>query len=314
MASEQKSVSVGSDDTAPWYSTVAASLLDAGDRTKRVLMYSTAYLVVIAAVEAALVVVGLSLPPSPAPLVVALLTFAVYAGDRIADVDADEATKPGQAAFVRAHKTAFSVLTAASYGLAITVSVTGGPDALVLALLPGAFWVLYASDWLPSLGAYFRRLKDVLVVNSVVVALAWALTLVMLPLAFADAAVTPAAAALFVYFLVDRFINTEIPNVTDRAGDEAVGVSTLPVVLGVRRTRQVLYVLTATLAGFLAAAYAAGLLPAALTAALLVGSAYTLAVTAAVGRTDKQTRLSVASEAKHLVVFAVLIITLTLGP
>ena len=44
----------------------------------------------------------------------------------------------------------FSVLSAASYGLAIAVSILGGPLALAITLVPGAFWILYASDWLPA--------------------------------------------------------------------------------------------------------------------------------------------------------------------
>lgn len=307
MSNETRTVSVGAADAAPWYRTTAAWLLAAGERTKNLLVYSTAYLVVIAMLESVLVVAALDLSLGAAPVVIGLLTFSVYAGDRIADVETDGVTNPGQSAFVRRHKPLLSVLTAAAYGLAVAISLTGGPLALALALLPGGFWVLYASDWLPRLGSYFTRLKDVLVVNSAIVAVAWAITLTFIPLAYGDAPFTAGAVVIFAYFVLDRFINTEIPNLKDAPGDAAIGVSTLPVVFGERRTRHILYSLSLALLGLLAWAFLAGILSAAITLAFAVGVGYTLGVTAAIGRTTNYSGLAIASELKHVLVFAVLL-------
>lgn len=313
MSSETKTLPVSPGENAPLYRRFASVVLTYGERTKDALIYSSAYLVVIAMIEVVTVMVALGLPPSPAPAVVGLVTFAVYAGDRIADVDTDELDSPKQSAFVRRHETALSVLSAAAYGLAIAISVLGGPVTLALTVLPGAFWVLYASDWLPSLGAYFKRLKEVLVVNSAIVALAWAISVVFLPLSYAGAAFTPAAAVVFVYFFIDTFVNTEIPNVADREGDAAIGVSTLPVVFGVTRTRQILYALDLFLIAFLVLAYVNGHLSVALAGAALVGLAYALALAAFVGRTGNYDRLSIAGEAKHLLVYAVMVVVFGSG-
>lgn len=266
-------------------------------------MYSAVHLSIIAMIESVIVATVLSVPLSPTVPVVGLLTFAVYAGDRLADANTDEVTKPNQSAFVRRHETVLSVLTAGAYGVAIAVSLLGGPFALGLTILPGAFWILYGSDWLPTLSSGLDRLKHVLVVNSALVAVGWAVTLTFLPIAFADAAVTPTAAVVFVYFLVDRFINTEIPNVGDMVGDEAIDVSTLPTVFGVRRTRWVLYALSLSLAGFVALAAHVDLLSIPLAAALLIGIGYTIATTAFLGRVDEYEPLTEAANAKHLVVF-----------
>lgn len=312
MSNETRSVTVGVAEAAPWYRTTAAWLRAVWERTTNVLVYSTAYLVAIATVETVLVTLALDLPLSVAPAVVGLVTFSVYAGDRLADVESDAVSNPGQAAFVRRHRTVLSVLTAGAYGLAVTVAITGGPVALALTVLPGAFWILYASDWLPRLGRAVTRLKDVLVVNSLTVAVAWAVTLTFVPVAFVDAPLTAGVWVVFGYLVLDRFVNTEIPNLKDVAGDAAIGVSTLPVVLGERGTRRVLAALSLAIVGLLAAAYAGGVLPLAVVVALGVGVAYTLAVTAAIGRTANQTLLAIASECKHLVVFGVLLALLEL--
>jgi 4-hydroxybenzoate polyprenyltransferase len=190
--------------------------------------------------------------------------------------------------------------------------VLGGPLALAITLLPGAFWVLYASEWLPDVGLYVRRLKEVLVLNSAVVALAWAISLVFLPLAFAGKDLTPTGAVVFVYFFLDSFVNTEIPNVNDREADEAVGVSTLPVVFGVQRTRQVVYGIDLLLIGLISVAYLDGQFSTTMAAALLGGLVYALVVAAFVGRTEQHTSLSIAGEMKSLVVVA-LIVVFTLG-
>jgi 4-hydroxybenzoate polyprenyltransferase len=307
MSSETRNLPVHPDGDASLYRKFAASLLALGERTKDVLVYTSTYLVFIAMVEVATVMIALSLRPNPAPLVVGLVTFAVYVGDRIADAETDELSNPKQSAFVTRHRRLLSVLSAVAYGLAIAVSIAGGPIALAITLLPGAFWVLYASDWLPTVGSQFKRLKEVLVVNSALVAFAWAVAVVVLPMAFADAALTPTAVVVFVYFFVDTFVNTEIPNVRDRAGDAAIGVSTLPVVFGVRRTRHILYALDLLLAAFLAGAFLQGLLSVALAAAVLAGLGYALVLAAFVGRTDRYGRLSIAGEAKHLLVAAVVV-------
>lgn len=311
MASKTNETRLSTDASVPWHADVPASVVDLGYRIRDVLTYSSAYLVFIAMIEVLTVHLVLSLPLNPAPIVVGLVTFAVYAGDRIADADDDELSSPERSAFVTRYRTLLSVLTAITYGLAIALSLTGGPLALAITLLPGAFWILYASDWLPTLGAYFKRLKEILVVNSTIVAGAWAIAVVGLPMAFADAPVTPLAAVVFGYFFLDTFVNTEIPNVRDVEADEAVGVSTIPVVFGVRRTRRILYALDLLLVAFVGVALFSGVLSPAFAAAILVGLAYALALAWFVGRTAAPGRLAIAGEAKHLVVFALILVFTT---
>ena len=313
MTGSTKPVSATADDTTPLNRPLPDVLSAYGGWTRDVLVYSSAYLVVITMVETAIAMLALSLPPSPAPVVVGLLTFAVYTSDRLADVDADETSRPAQSAFVRRHRSALSVLSAGTYGLAVMISILGGPLALGITLLPGAVWILYATDWLSTVETRLVRLKNVFLLNSAVVSLAWAVTLVCLPLAFAGASFTPTAAVVFAYFLIDTFIHTEIPNVRDRREDERLGVSTLPVVLGVRRTRHVLYGLDLGLIALVGYALLTGLFSLPLAAGVLAGLGSVLVVIARVGRTANYARLSIAGEAKSLVVAAVAFVLLVSG-
>jgi len=277
-----------------------------GERAGNALVYSSAYLAAIAMAEVAIAMVLLSLPPNPAPVVVGLVTFAVYTNDRVADVDTDAVSDPDRSAFVRRHRDTLYVLASVAYGLAVAISVLGGPVALAVTLLPGVFWVAYAADWVPSVAPHFRRLKQVLLVNSLVVALAWATTLTALPVAFTDAAVTPATAVVFAYFLLRSFVDTEIPNVGDVEADRAIGVATLPVAFGVPATRRALYGVDLLTLGLVAAAASAGVLQTWLAVALGVGLAYSLVVTGLLGRVDNDA-LALASECEYLVVATALV-------
>jgi 4-hydroxybenzoate polyprenyltransferase len=311
MASKSEQVPGHGTERPSWYSEIAASTVDAVDRLKHFLVYSTLYLVCIAMVEVATVHLVLSLPLNPAPIVVGLVTFAVYAGDRIADAETDAISNPKQSGFVARHRSVLSVLTALAYGLAVAVAVTGGPPAVAITLVPGAFWILYASDWLPGASAFASRLKEQLVVGTGVVSLAWALSVVALPLAFADAPVTPLAGVLFGYFFVDTFVTTEIINVRDVEGDAAIGVDTLPVVFGVEGTRRICYGLDLLLVGVVSTAIAAGVLSLAAGAAVLAGLVYALGLAYFVGRSERHARMGIAGQLKHLVVFGLLLVGMT---
>ena len=273
-----------------------------GERAGNALVYSSAYIAVVAAVYVSIAMVLLSLPPSPAPVVMGLVAFAVYTNDRLADVDADQVTNPGRTAFVRRHENALAVLAAAAYGLAVMLSVLGGPVTLAIALAPGAFWVLYATDWIPGVRGRIRRLKDVLVVNSAWVALAWALSATLLPIGFSGAEVTATAGAAFAYFFLRSFVNSEIPNVRDVDGDREAGVATLPVVFGVARTRHVLYAVDLLAIALVGYAALAGHLPALPAAALVVGLVYSLGVASMVGRLEDGRLLALAAEGEYVVV------------
>ncbi|WP_440766346.1 UbiA family prenyltransferase [Natronorubrum sp. DTA7] len=306
MARKNHPLSDESQTTVARRSTLLARLPSSIGRFWNALVYSSTYLALIAMAEVVIVSVLLSLSLTPAAVVVGLVVFAVYTNDRLADVDTDAVSNPGQAGFVRRHRGALYVLASIAYGLAVALSVLGGPVALAITLLPGVLWVCYATDWIPETGMHVRRLKDVFLVNTIVVALAWAVTLTFLPLAFADGAVTMSALFVFAYFFLRVFTNTEIPNVRDVEGDRDIGVLTIPVVFGVDRTRRILAGIDCCTAGLVAFAVYTGHIPPVLAVPLLAGLAYSLGVTSLVGRYENERLLAKAAECEYLVVFVVL--------
>ncbi|WP_435100025.1 UbiA family prenyltransferase [Halorubrum sp. N11] len=319
--------------TPPDASAPANGTKSGGRRLAAAFAWGSPFTALVAAVETLIATALLGVQLTVAPAVVALVTFAVYTVDHVADADADAASTPDRALLARRYGDQLMIAATLAYGLAVALAVTGGPLALALALLPGAFWLAYASDWLPELGravggalsslapagpiagragtgvtdgghSRIPRLKDVLVVNSVVVAAGWATALTFLPITFAGTAVGPAVAAVFAYFFLRSFVDAELPNVRDVDADAAVGVATLPVVLGVVRTRRVLYGVDLLAASAVTAAAAAGLLAWPLVAALGLGIAASICVTALAGRINDESVLGVAPDCTYLVVGA----------
>ncbi|AUX09007.1 4-hydroxybenzoate polyprenyltransferase [Halalkaliarchaeum desulfuricum] len=269
--------------------------------------YSSLYLAIIASLQALLAIWILSVPLNLAPIVIGLVTFAVYSSDRIADADTDAVAKPRQAEFAQRHANVLYLTASLAYSVAVALSILGGPLALIITLLPGMFWLLYASDWIPESTTGFRRLKDVLLVNTAVVAFAWAFTLTFLPLAFANAQFSPAAGFVFAYFFLGVTLATEIPNVRDVEEDEAIGVSTVPVVFGVRRTRHLLYGVGVVLLLLVGLAVHYGFVGVPLGIGLAVGTAYSLVLSGFVGRTDRYDELTVAVESQYVLAFIVVV-------
>jgi len=306
MGSKSQNWSEGADQTLPINERILNWIFAQARWSQELLIYSSAYLALIAIIKVIIVIEVLSLSSSPAPFVVGLITFTIYANDRLADLETDAASNPRRVAFVRQHRNSLYVLAALSYGLAVAIATLGGPLAFGLALLPGVAWILYALDWMPG-SMSFQRLKEVLLVNTAVVATAWALTVVFLPLAFADPTLTPTVGIVFSYFFLGTFVNTEIANVRDIESDRQTGVSTLPTVLGVYRTRQALYGVVLLMTAILGYAMVGGYLTATVVAVLLIGPAYLFGVIALLGRTSEDI-LTVAAECSRIPVFVILML------
>jgi len=175
-------------------------------------------------------------------------------------------------------------------------------------LVPGATWILYVVDLSERSFVPLKRLKTVLVLNSTLVALAWATAMVFLPIVFADAAITPLAVVLTVYFFADIFVNTEIPNVRDIEDDAQNDVSTFPTVVGVRRTRHLLYMINILSILVVVGAFLGGYLPMLFALILLAGRVLAVLLNSRIGRSDDYRRLELLGEMNYVFVASVLLI------
>lgn len=273
-----------------------------------VLIYSSIFQSAIAMAKVAAVMALLSISPNLAPVVAFLVTFSIYTHNKLTDFEEDSVNNPNLVAFVAPRRDVLEVLASVAYAVAVALSLLGGPLALLLTLLPGAVAILYSSEWLPF--EKTQRLKEVLVVNTASISLAWAMPVAFLPLVFADARYSPLAGIVLVYFLLHTFVSVELFNVRDVAGDRQAGVATLPVVFGIARTRHLLYALDVVAIALLAVASSAsvGYLSPLQAAPLALVAVYSLFVTSRLGRTSDLERLGLVRDfAYPLLVVSVLV-------
>jgi 4-hydroxybenzoate polyprenyltransferase len=169
----------------------------------------------------------------PATLLIAFLaTFSVYNMNRATDVAEDSVNRPEAAGRGADFYLLPSVAAAA---LCLLLSVSVGVMVLLVIITTFAVSVAYSVRLFPLV----PRLKEVVGVKSVLVALSWGFTGALLPAAAQP--VDPSKIALaFAYIFIMLLVNTVLCDVCDVDGDVASGVRTLPIVLGLGRTRNLL--------------------------------------------------------------------------
>lgn len=272
------------------------------------------YLAVIAAMESLAISILLGYPLTLSPLIFSLLTFSVYLNDQILDFNLDDIDREHTEEFIGEYYDELYIIGAVAYGIALSLSALGGPLAFVVTLIPGTAWILYAADLVRSvtdrIGFSFSVLKDIFLLNTTIVAVAWSSVLGILPLAFANAPVSPRFITVIMYFFVRVWVNTETSNLPDVNADQAAGVATLPTEFSVSTARSILFGLNLlTLLG-LVGIVEAGLLPTLFATVLALGPVYSSAVIA-FSSWDRSPRITQIAEFEFAVVFVVLAVITT---
>lgn len=277
---------------------------------QRAVQFASHLSIVQTAVAAAKVVFAmalLSLSSVVAPVVGALMAFAVYNGNNLADVDEDAVNRPECAALtVRWKREIAAAAALAGAGALALAAVHGGVAAVAVVCVPLVACGLYSLPLVP--GDRVERLKDVFGLNTALVAAAWALPLTYLPVALGGPVppshTVPVCAVLF----LRTFISVEVFNVRDVAGDRASGVATLPTRLGVSATQRVLLVLDA--AALALAASAVGVLPPLALLALVPVTAFSMGLTLVLDRVRNRPLVCLAKDGEYLALGAFALVVL----
>jgi len=188
----------------------------------------------------------------PTTLLIAFLaTFSVYNMNRATDVAEDSVNRPEAAGRGADFYLLPSIVAAA---LCLLLSASVGALALLVIAATFAASVAYSVRLLPGV----PRFKEVVGVKSVLVALSWGFTGALLPAAAQP--VDPAKIGLaFAYIFIQLLVNTVLCDVCDVEGDVASGVRTLPVALGLGRTRSLLLAVNSLMLPWLAYCLSRGL-------------------------------------------------------
>jgi 4-hydroxybenzoate polyprenyltransferase len=168
-------------------------------------------------------------------LIMFLVCFSVYNLNRKTDETEDAINRKDRYSFTKKYEKHLYFAAVLASCTAFALASVYGWMTFVVVLLPFIAGVLYSIPFLPPSTGY-RRLKEIPVIKNLVVSVAWAAPLTFITLTAAHADITNATLINLIFFLGWAFIASTLPDVRDKEGDEQAGIKTIPVVIGVERT------------------------------------------------------------------------------
>lgn len=206
-------------------------------------LYTSLYLCIAAVSMVYLSSVLQDIPLSlPACLIMFLVTFSVYNLNRKTDEEEDAINHSRRYAFTKKYAKILMDLSIATYIVAFLIAGIFGIVAVIITVIPLINGVLYSIPFLPQEFRY-RRLKDIPFVKNVIVGLAWALPVALLPVACTGCPFWEMTIGVGFLFFLLSFIDSTVFDIRDVKGDAETGVQTIPVILGIQRTRILLSVM-----------------------------------------------------------------------
>jgi 4-hydroxybenzoate polyprenyltransferase len=172
-----------------------------------------------------------------------LSTFSVYALNRATDKAEDAINRPE----IDSKKSKYYLLPSfIALIFSLGIGLSERPWAVLVLVSPLFIGLLYSVRFSKKL----PRLKEIAGVKSIMVAFSWAFTGSLLP-AMMEPVNYELIFLVFVYIFFSLLVNTVLFDVLDLKGDQAVGVSTIPAVLGLRRTTVFLILMNTCLVAWL---------------------------------------------------------------
>ena len=168
-----------------------------------------------------------------------LVIYSVYSLNRLTDQEEDAVNMPERSLFVQGNERFLLALAVVSYVVALFLGWLESPFAAVILFVPLMSGILYSKNLFSAIG--IPRLKDIFLVKSFIVASSWTICVSFLPALYMHGNFIKLW-FVFPFFFIKIFINTILFDVRDVEGDALNGVKTVPVVIGITRTRQLLLI------------------------------------------------------------------------
>ncbi len=178
----------------------------------------------------------------PSLLMVFLVTFAIYNMDRSSETRLDKINHPERQNFVSSKRYLLHI-SIASYATAMIIA--SSTELRLLLLLPLAFSILYK----------YAGLKRIFLLKNIAVATPCAILATSIPVLGESSIPIGVRLAFFSFFFLKMFVNTVACDIKDIKGDARFTINTLPVKMGIQKTKMALYVIT-IIAACLAVYYA----------------------------------------------------------
>ena len=175
-------------------------------------------------------------------LVMFLVVFSVYNLNRKTDEAEDALNHEHRFRITKKFERQFFIAALGAYLTALSIAAFHGIIAFCVVSIPFISGIFYSVPVLPKWCGY-RRLKEIPVMKNIVVSMSWALSFSLVPVYLSASTPDTASMIVFLFIFCWTFVASVLPDIRDRSGDSATGVATIPVLVGVKRSREILTVI-----------------------------------------------------------------------
>ncbi|MBI5664088.1 MAG: 4-hydroxy-3-methylbut-2-enyl diphosphate reductase [Nitrospirae bacterium] len=205
------------------------------------------------------------LKPSATVLFIAFFyVFAVHTFNRYNERLKDEFSDPARTRFFRDYgKTLIIGATGASFA-ALSLSYLIGLTDFILLLFSYLLGIIYTIRIVPEkLHPFvkYKRLKDLPGSKDLLVSLAWAWVIVLIPMLNQGVFFSYKSIAMLAFVLISVFIRSVVFDILSIEGDRIVGRETIPILIGPRQTQIMLLILAIIIGTFMFLSAFFGLVP-----------------------------------------------------
>lgn len=182
------------------------------------------------------------------------IVFAVYGANKLTDIKEDEVNNPERVRYVKRLAKALKYSVILSFVMTLVLGAFSGIGAILVLIFPIVAGVLYSVRILPGR----RRLKDITGVKNLIIAITWASGTAFLPYIAAGGIDFSEVFLVYYFFFMKSLINTMLFDVRDIEGDRINGIKTIPVKLGLEKSRILLILFNSSFIPWLFIAHSFG--------------------------------------------------------
>ena len=234
-------------------------------------------------------------------MVMFLIVFSVYNLNRKTDEVEDALNHERRFRITKKFERHLFIAALGAYLTALTIAAFYGIVAFCVVMIPLISGIFYSVPILPKWCGY-RRLKEIPVMKNLVVSTSWALAFSLVPVYLGASAPGAASMVVFLFIFCWTFVASVLPDIRDRSGDSASGVATIPVLVGVARSRSILTIINIS-AGAIILTIGSSVIPMVATGVIVISVVYSQFCIIFIDRTTKNDLLcDVISDGQFLTI------------
>ncbi|MFY9799787.1 MAG: UbiA family prenyltransferase [Methanoregula sp.] len=218
-------------------------------------------------------------------MVMFMVVFSVYNLNRRTDEAEDALNHEHRFRITKKFERQFFIAALSAYLIALSIAAFHSIVAFCVVSIPLISGIFYSVPVLPKWCGY-RRLKEIPVMKNLVVSTSWALAFSLVPVYLSNSTPGPASMIVFLFIFCWTFVASVLPDIRDRSGDSATGVATIPVLVGVERSRIILTVINIS-AGVIILVMGITVIPVPAIAIMITSLVYSQVCIISIDRTSK---------------------------